>query len=806
MTRTDDGCSLCSLPTPDPPVTGEETDGAYCCRGCLEVARTLGPEADGEGRETLETGADPDDADGETAYLAVDGMHCSTCEAFLESRATDHAGVEAAAASYATGLVRLVYDPERLDADALPGVLSGTGYRARAAAADPADDESLGRLLVGLFFGMMTMLWYVLFLYPAYLGLPPSLRLFALEGTAGGYLLWNVAAFAGVVLAYTGYPLLRGAYVSLRAGRPNMDLLVALAATTAFVYSTAVLVTGGTEVYYDVSVAVVLVVTVGNHYEGRVRERATGRLTDLTEERADRARRRTGEGTEQVSVDDLTAGDELVVRSGERVPTDGTVVEGTAGVDRSLVTGESRPVRRTEGDEVVGGALVTDGGLVVAVDDGAESTLDRLVSLLWEVQATRPGAQRLADRLAAVFVPLVVALAVATFGVHLWLGASPTGAVLTALAVLVVSCPCALGLATPLAVAAGVRESLARGVVVADGSVFERAPDVDVVALDKTGTLTTGKMQVHEVTTVGPDRATLLSRAAAVEQFAEHPVAGAVVDAAPATTASVEEFETHPGRGVSASVDGDQVVVGSSTLFEARDWEVPASLASRAVNATESGRVPALVGWDGRARGVVVAGDEPRPGWRAVVSRLATDRRVVVLSGDSEAATGAFLAHPDVDEAFAGVPPEAKAQVIRRLGRDDRVAMVGDGSNDAPALATADLGIALESGTRLAADAADVVVTGGDLRAVPTVFSLTAATRRRVRENLGWAFLYNAVAVPLAVGGLINPLFAAVAMATSSLLVVGNSARSVADDAATESEETTPDPPSTAAEAGGVPQ
>jgi Cu2+-exporting ATPase len=785
-------CTLCSLPTPDSPVTDADVTGTYCCRGCLEVARSLGPDADvGEDdpRDALDAGTDPADAEGETAYLAVDGMHCATCEAFLESRATSADGVRAAAASYPTGLVQVVFDPERVAETDLPDALTGTGYSARAADAETADDDETGRLLVGGFFGMMTMLWYVLFLYPAYLGLPARTRLFALDGTAGSYLLWNVWLFAGVVVGVTGYPILRGAYVSLRAGRPNMDLLVALAATASFGYSTLVLLVGGTEVYFDVSVAVVLAVTLGTHYEERVRRRAAGHLTDLTEERADRARRRTGRGTEEVPVADLSPGDELVVRPGERVPTDGTVAEGTGAVDRSLVTGESRPARRTAGDAVVGGALVTDGALVVRVAEGGESTLDRLVGLLWEVQATRPGAQRLADRLAAVFVPLVVVLAVAATLAHWWLGATVTGAVLTGLAVLVVSCPCALGLATPMAVSSAVRDALRRGIVVADGSVFERAPDVDVVALDKTGTLTTGAMCLHEVATGDADRDAVLARAAAVEAFADHPVAEAIVDAAPdgGGGREVTDVETHPGRGVSGVVGGESVVVGHRALFAERAWTVPDALARRADRAREDGLVPALVGWDGRVRGVVVAGDEPRPGWRAVVSRLATDRRVVVVSGDGETATRPFAAHPDVDETFAGVPPAAKAEVVERLGAEDSVAMVGDGSNDAPALAAADVGIALETGTRLAADAADVVVTGDDLDAVPETFEFTAAARTRIRENLGWAFVYNGVAVPLAALGLVNPLFAAVAMAASSLLVVGNSARSLTTGTAAES-------------------
>ncbi|GCF15473.1 heavy metal translocating P-type ATPase [Haloarcula mannanilytica] len=770
-------CTLCDLPV-DTPVTDEAVEGTFCCRGCLEVARTLDDPAN-QDRDAADTGPDPDDADGETAFLSVDGMHCATCEAFLEARATDHDGVAAAAASYPTGTMKLTYDPDALSESDLPDVVAGTGYDASPQATESDDEyEQEGRLIVGGFFGMMTMLWYVLFLYPAYLGVDQSLLLFDPAGQAGDYLLWNMAVMTGVVVGYTGWPLLRGAYVSLRAGRPNMDLLVAMAAGTAFLYSLVAVILGHIEVYFDVATVIVMAVSVGDYYQDRVRRGALDRLTEFTTQRADSARRRTNAGHEAVDVGALSAGDEVVVRSGERIPVDGTVVEGTAAVDESLVTGESLAVRTTVGDEVIGGSLVTQGGVVVRVGPDAESTIDRLTNLLWEVQSTRGGVQRLVDRIAAVFVPLVVILAVLATGGHLVFGATPTDAMLTGLAVLVVSCPCALGLATPLATAAGIRRALDGGTVVTGDAVFETATDADVVAFDKTGTLTTGDMDLLER---ADERA--MARAAAVEQFADHPVAEAVTDAVPVPDASVSGFEQHPGRGVSATVDGERVAVGSTALFDDLGLDVPAVLQKRCERAIENGRVPALVGWDGEARDVFVAGDRLRPHWESVVSTLARDRDVVVITGDSPEAATPFERHEGVEEVFAGVPPEAKAEVVERLQSRGTVAMVGDGSNDAPALATADVGIAMASGTSLAADAADAVVTADDLRAVPDVFAVTAATRSRVRQNLAWAFCYNAVALPLALLGVLNPLFAALAMTASSLLVVGNSTRTLAGTA-----------------------
>ncbi|MCT9094587.1 cation-translocating P-type ATPase [Haloarchaeobius sp. HME9146] len=784
--ETADECSLCGLPTPEPPITAADVDGTFCCQGCCEVARQLGDVADVESpddvRDAFEESAESID-DAETTYLAVDGMHCATCEAFLEGSGRQEAGVVDVDASYASELVRVRYDPRKRSEASLPDLFTTAGYRARLLDEEHEDDGTeLMRLLVGGFFGMMTMLWYVLFLYPAYLGVNPDDLLMNVAGSAGQYLLANTAVMAAVVLGYTGYPILQGAYVSLRSGIPNMDLLVALAAVNAFVYSVAVLLTGGTEVYFDITVVVVLVVSIGNYYEKRIKRRATDRLGELTEEQVRTARKRLpGGDTVEVSVEDLTGGEAVLVKPGERVPVDGVVKEGTAAVDESLVTGESVPERVEAGDEVVGGAVVTDAPLVLEVAEDARSTLDRLVTLMWDIQTGRTGVQRLADRLAAVFVPLVLVVAVLAAGWQLVTGAGITAALLTGLAVLVVSCPCALGLATPLAVASAVGAALDEGIVVGDSSVFETATQLDVVAFDKTGTLTTGQMRVHDVVPgEGTTEDDLLARAGAVEALSEHPIGAAIAQVAPDQDHNVTDFEAHPGRGVSADVAGERVVVGHPDLFAAREWPVPETLHARVDDARASGNVPVVVGWAGAVRGLVVVGDDAREEWDPVVADLATDEReVAVITGDDERAAERFRVNQNVDHVFAGVPPEAKAEIVERLQERGTVAMVGDGSNDAPALATADLGIAMGGGTALAADAADVVLTENDLAAVSRVFELTRAAKRRVRQNLGWALAYNAIAIPVAATGNLNPLVAAVAMAASSLLVVANSSRSL---------------------------
>ena len=769
-------CTLCDLPTPDPPIQGE--DGAtFCCTGCREVHRTLG-DLDAEAAAAVRDRADgtapeaapvPDDA-AET-FLHVDGMHCTACEAFLETVAEQSDGVHRAEASYASEMVRLHYDPDRRGEDDLATLLTRGGYTATRDRSDPETaSDAVARLLIGGFFTMMVMVWYVVFLYPVYAG---GGGIVALEGEFARYALGNVWVATSVVLGITGWPLLRSAGVSLRVLQPNMDLLVTLAAGSAYVYSVGALLMGETEVYFDVAVVIVFVVTLGRWIEGRVRDRAAGLLADLTREQASTARRVADDGSvATVDVDALAPGDRVRVRQGERVPVDGTVTQGEATVDEALVTGEARPVSKGPGDEVIGGSVVQTHALDVTVGADAESTLDRLVRLMWEIQASTPGTQQVADRLAAIFVPLVLVLGAGTVVVQLLMGTAAAPALLTGLTVLIVSCPCALGLATPLAVAAGMRAGLRQRIVVKHAGAFETAANLSVITFDKTGTLTTGQMEVLD--TAGDPAALRVARA--VEAWAAHPVADAVVESGPAADASVRDLENHP-RGVSATVDGMRVFVGHPEAYRNRGGTLSDALAERAHAIVEAAQVPVVVGWDGETRGLFAVGDTLRPEADAVLDRLQDDARLAVCTGDHEAAAAPLRADNRLDDVFADVRPEAKRALLRRWRAEHGpVAMVGDGSNDAPALADADLGIAFGP-TALAADSADLVLLDDDLRRVPDALALAHATRRRIRQNLGWAFGYNAVAIPLAIAGWLNPLAAALAMAASSLLVVGNSAR-----------------------------
>lgn len=790
-------CTLCSLDVGADGYTAADVEGRFCCRGCLEVARVVDDVAeahrDGDGGldfeeamasagEDAAVGASnvPDDA-AET-YLSVDGMHCTTCEAFLRLQGGDVDGVYTVEANYGTGTMRIVFDAETVNEADLPDLLSGYGYRVRFRESDATGGrdprlETLQRLVVGGFFTMLIMPWYLFYLYPSYVGIETGILDIDTTSAVGIYLpMALIGLMSSVVLFYTGYPVLRGAWVSLRTRHPNMDLLVSVAALSAFAYSVVALATGSTHLYFDVSVAVIMVVTVGRYYEDGIRARATKRLSEVTAARVDRASRLTDGGRETVERDALEPGDRVVVSPGERVPVDGTIADGVADVDESVLTGEALPVTRRPGDSVVGGSRVIDDTLVVTVGSEVESTVDRIASALWEIQTSSPGVQRIADALATVFVPVVLTLGTI---VTVWqlLGGSPVAAAMLAgLTVLVVSCPCAMGLATPLAVSGGLRDALERGIVVTNESLFEVAPDAETVIFDKTGTLTAGEMQVSEVW--GPTET--LRLAASVERLADHPVADAIMDAQSEDSPVLDptEFTRHPGSGVSATVDGHHVVVGTPGLVTEACGPLPDRLTAHVDRVTQRGGLPIVVGWDDEAQGVVAVEDRVRDGWADSLEAV-SDCEIVVLTGDDVASAARFRDHPAIDDVFAGVPPDGKAETVRRYAAAGTTVMVGDGTNDATALAAADLGIAMGDGTARAVDAADVVVLDSDLGAVKTVFDLADGTHRRIRENIVWAFGYNAVAIPLAVVGLINPLFAALAMAASSVVVVSNSTRSV---------------------------
>jgi P-type Cu2+ transporter len=755
-----------------------EHDGhGFCCFGCKEVYRTFGPGVLNKAPSEAQARGDTSAPKGSEAFLRIDGMHCASCEILIERMAERIDGVLAVKSSYATSTAMITYDPDVIDEAELPSALKVTGYRARLSsdeAPDYDDRLDLLRVLTGAALTGLVMMLYIAFFYPANLGLIDPADLEPVRWLAYGLAPKAMLVAATIVVAYVGAPIFWGAWIGLRAKVLNMDNLLAIAILAAYGYSVGQLIAGGQDLYFDVAVMITTVVTVGRYFERGAKARVTAELVKLLKAWTPKVRTRWGSDYRIQEIDDLVPGAHIFVWQGEPVPVNGRVVSGAGAVDQSLMTGEPFPTSYGPGDEIVGGATLVEGELEIEVGKPIESRMDDLARVLWNVQSGNAGVQGIADMVARVFVPTVLVLAVLVFEFTHLLGASWGAAVLAGLATLIVSCPCTFGLAIPLTTAAGVSAALRRGIVIASADTFDKAPRVDIVAIDKTGTLSSGDMSVADV--CGPPET--IEYAAAVERQSVHPIAKAIAKLD--KTRSADDLSTHPGRGAVAMIDGQRAAVGAKSMFATLGWDVPEPLSTwAAAHNTTQGAV-SFVGWGEQVRGAILTHDESRPEWAAVVDRLRAHCRVVLLTG-AEHSRGF---EDRVDDVFTGVPPEGKAAVIRQLRKEGTVVMVGDGSNDAPALAAADLGIAFGASTALAAEAADVVIMGGRLERIFDALDLIAVTRRRVRQNLGWALLYNAVAIPLAVTGLLNPFFAAVAMSTSSLLVVWNSSRPLQDNAA----------------------
>ncbi len=614
---------------------------------------------------------------------------------------------------------------------------------------------------------------------------------------------WLMFALATPVQLYVGWDYYRGGWKSLRNGSANMDVLVALGSSVAYVYSVVVAAAltfgsaaAGDHVYFETAALIITLIKLGKLLEVKAKGETSAAIRELMGLRAKTARVVRGGAEVDVPVEEVVPGDVVLVRPGERLPVDGVVVDGRSAVDESMLTGESMPVEKGPGDEVVGATLNREGALRFrATRVGSETALAQIIRLVQQAQGSKAPIQRLADQVAAVFVPVVIVLAVGTFLVW-WLavGAGFTPALIRMVAVLVIACPCALGLATPTAVMVGTGRGAKLGVLFRSSAALERAQALDVVVLDKTGTVTRGEPSVLEVVArTRGDEARLLALAASAERRSEHPVAGAVVREAERRGAVLHEpanFRAIPGRGVEATVEGHVVVVGSRRLLEERGVEL-AWLDAEARRMEEEARTPLWVAVDGSAVGLLAVADSVKEGSAAAVAELrGRGLRVVMLTGDNLRTAQAVAREVGIEEVRAEVLPDQKADVVRELqAAGALVAMVGDGINDAPALAQADVGIAIGTGADVAMEAADVTLIRGDLRSVPQALALSAATMRTIRQNLFWAFFYNAVLIPVAAGALyplaglpamlrqLHPILAALAMAFSSVSVVGNSLR-----------------------------
>ena len=774
-------CTLCGLETPSPPITDENTQGVFCCSGCLHVYQLL-DELEEEQAEKLrqqtinlrksETQDTPIPKNCEEAFFKVDGMHCATCESFVESVATQQNGIYKGEASYASEMLKVYYDPDQVKSEHIPATLSKMGYEIYDIdkQENRRDLNEIGRLIMGGFLGIIGLLLYSLFLYPAYIGGEGFVPLRAEEKL---FFVSNIFVMTSFVLFYTGYPILRGAWVSISVLKPNMDLLIAIAAVSAYLYSVGALLTGSSEVYFDVTMAIILVVSIGNYYEKKVKAGKHDLLANLTEKSIDQARVRRNGHVEEISVSDIQPGEEIVVKAGERIPVDGTVMKGEGVVNEALMTGESKPVSKNSGDRVLSGTILTQNVLTIKTDEEVQSTIEHLIQLMWNIQSSRGGTQRLADRIAAYFVPAVLLLAFGTFGYQLFSNISATEALLSALAVLIVSCPCALGLATPLAIASGLKSGLEHNIIFKTAALFEHKDSADIIAFDKTGTLTTGNMHLIDK----GSSSLALEYAAQLEQLSSHPVAQPIANEAVEKKPVVENFKSY-STGVSGNVGGVEVFVGKPEWLNEIGFALDSELLATIEQNRSRGDIPVGVAWNEKVQSVLVVGDQLRDDTLDTIATMKQDKKkIALITGDSKEAGASMQQRLDTDFLFSEIRPESKSNIIKELKKLGTVAMVGDGSNDAPALAEADLGIAFGDLTAIAAESAQVVIPGERLKLVPAVFEIIRNTKNRIRQNLGWAFLYNIITIPLAIAGAINPLFAALAMAASSLLVVSNSSR-----------------------------
>jgi P-type Cu+ transporter len=726
--------------------------------------------------------------------LSIGGMTCASCAARVERRLNKLDGVTAAV-NYATEKARVAF-PETMDPAELVAQVEAAGYTAtlpRAAtdvatgAGDTDPTRSLrDRLLASVALSVPVVA----------MAMVPALQF--------RYWQWISLTLAAPVVTWAAWPFHKAAWVNLRHGAATMDTLISVGVVAAFAWSLYALLfgTAGTpgmthpfsltvgdrgaadDLYLEVAAGVTAFLLAGRYFEARARRRAGAAVAALLELGA-REVAVLRDGREQrIPVERLAAGDRFVVRPGEKVATDGVVEEGRSAVDASMLTGEPTPVEVGVGDAVAGATVNTGGRLVVrATRVGADTQLAQMARLVEDAQNGKAQVQRLADRVAGVFVPVVIALATATLGWWLGSGAGAAAGFGAAMAVLIIACPCALGLATPTALLVGTGRGAQLGILIKGPEALESTRRIDTVVLDKTGTVTTGQMtlvEVHTADGVTADEA--LRLAGAAEDASEHPIARAVARGAAERAGPlppVQEFRALEGLGVQAVVDGHAVLVGRAALLEERSQPLPDRLAAARAAADRQGGTAVAVAWDGAARAVLVVADTAKPTSAAAVARLRDlGLTPVLLTGDNPAAARSVADQVGIDQVVAEVLPAGKVEVVKQLQADGHVvAMVGDGINDAAALAQADLGLAMGTGTDVAIQASDLTLVRGDLLAAVDAIRLSRRTLRTIKGNLFWAFAYNVAAIPLAAAGLLNPMIAGAAMAFSSVFVVSNSLR-----------------------------
>jgi heavy metal translocating P-type ATPase len=775
-------CALCAEPCP----AGE----TYCCIGCRNVYSILlesGAIKEGEdprqtdlfkrslalgivsnsARPAASTPAQtriPDDAVSEEKLFHVSGLWCGACAWLIEHVLAQEPAIRKAEVFFTSDLLRVRYCPQYLPASRIEERLRGLGYRIQPHTGE-ARDQSGERRRELTRLGIAGFLWLNVMTLNLSVYFGAGLRHF---------LPFLVMALAAPVVFWCGAPILRVAWFGLRQGVARMETLLSLGILAAYGYSVVQAFQGGHHLYFDTACAIVTLVLLGRFVERNTKESTSRAITGLYHMLPVKARVITGLKERFVAIEALAAGDLFVVKAGERVPADGVIVAGESHVDESILTGESRPVERRPGDPITGGSLSTTGVLTVrATAVGGNSVFAQIVRSVEAALSRRSDIERLADRVSRIFVPCVIALAVLVALVAILSGINPADALLRAITVLVIACPCALGIATPLAITAAVGFASRRGILISDPRALEAVQRIDTVVLDKTGTVTEGRFSLLEADPAH------LPTLAALESFSEHPLARAVVENTEAAPPAATNIEIRKGRGIAGDVQGRRVFCGNRALLAELGLPLDLAMDDRARREESQGHTVSFYGWDGSIHGILVFGDRIRPDAATLVAALKKrGMNVLIVSGDSAGTVKSVAAAVCADQWFAEVLPQAKQKFVADLqAQGRRVVMVGDGVNDGPALAQADLGIAMGSGTSLAMKASHIVLMTESLDRIPECFDLARRTLRVIRQNLFWAFFYNVAGISLAMLGILNPVFAAGAMITSSAFVAWNSAR-----------------------------
>lgn len=730
--------------------------------------------------------------------LDITGMTCASCASRIEKRLNRLDGV-AATVNYATERATVDFDPSSTEPERLLEAVRAAGYSARPSdvrpqspPSGPLDAESDQLLDLRRRLTVAALLAVPI----TAMAMIPALQF--------EYWQWLSLQLATPVVLWAGWPFHRAAWLNLRHATATMDTLISVGTLAAYTWSvTALFFLGAgepgmtmtfhllpergaamSEIYFEVAAVVTAFILAGRYFEAKAKRQAGAALRALLELGAKDVAVIDADGIEQrVPVEQLRPDQRFVVRPGEKIATDGVIEIGTSAVDASLLTGESMPVEVSPGDEVAGATVNLGGRLVVrATHVGADTALAQIARLVTEAQSGKAPVQRLADRISGVFVPVVILLAVVSLGFWLGAGEGVQFALTAAVAVLIIACPCALGLATPTALLVGTGRGAQLGLLIKGPEVLESTRRVDTVVLDKTGTITTGRMQLHKIVVDGASEADALRTAGALEDASEHPIGQAIARAASERFSGlppVDDFENREGLGVKGRVDGRSVVVGRPALLREAGLALPPTLQEARASAEAQGSTAVLAAWDGRARAVFVVADAIKSTAREAVDDLkALGLLPVLLTGDNRPAAEHVAGEVGIGQVVAEVLPADKASVVRALQAEGRVvAMAGDGVNDAPALAQADLGLAIGTGTDVAIEASDLTLVSGDPRAAADAIELARRTLRTIKGNLFWAFAYNVAALPLAMTGYLNPIIAGAAMALSSVFVVSNSLR-----------------------------